>query len=123
MWQPYASMDYAQYGGNPYLTNQNMGWSHHPNTSWNTSYTTLHTPQVQRSSLEEKMAQLERVHVELVLENAEFRRSRAEMDYSQVGLPRFLDQKEKSQPPQERMTKLEVTMAKLERFRAECATS
>ena len=45
------------------------------------------------------------------MENVEFRRSRDEMDYSQVGLPRFLDQKEKIQPPQERMTKLEETMA------------
>ena len=54
-------------------------------TSWNTSYTTPHAPQIQRSSLDEKMAELERLHAELVLENAEFRRSRAEMDYSQVG--------------------------------------
>ena len=94
VWKPYASMDYAQYGGTPYLSNQNFGWSHHPNTSWNTSYTILHTPRVQRLSLEEKMAQLERVHVELVMERAEFSRSMAEMDYSQVGLPRFLDQNE-----------------------------
>ena len=78
VWKPYESMDYAQYGGTPYLSNHNFGWSHHLNISWNTSYTTLHTPQVQVSSLEEKMAQLERVHVELVMENAEFRRSRVE---------------------------------------------
>ena len=123
VWQPYASMDYAQYGGTLYLSNHNLGWSHHPNTSWNTSYTTLHTPQVQRSSLEEKMAPLERVRAELVMENAEFKRSTAEIDYSQVGLPRFLDQKKKSQPPNGRMTKLEATMAKLERVRAEYATS
>ena len=69
------------------------------------------------------MAQLERVHVELVMENAEFRKSRAEMDYSQVGLPRFLDQNEISEPPHRRMTKLEATIAKLERVCAECATS
>ena len=55
------------------------------------------------------MAELERVH--------------AKMDYSQVGLPRFLDQNEKSQPPHERMTKLEATMAELERVYAEQATS
>ena len=119
MWKPYGSMDYAQYGGTPYLSNHNFGWSYHPNTSWNTSYTTLHTPQVQRSSLEEKMAQLERVHAELVMESAEFSRSRAEMDYSQVGLPRFLDQNEKSQPPHEGMTKLKETMVELERVYAE----
>ena len=69
------------------------------------------------------MAQLERVHAELVMENAEFRRSRAEIDYSQVGLPRFLDQKENNQPPNGRMTKLEATMAELERVCVECATS
>ena len=69
------------------------------------------------------MAELERVHAELVMENAEFRRSRVEMNYSQVGLPRFLDQNETGQPPNGRTTKLEATMAKLERVRAECATS
>ena len=54
---------------------------------------------------------------------AEFSRSRAEIDYSQVRLPRFLDQNEISQPLNGRMTKLEATMAKLERVRAKCATS
>ena len=54
---------------------------------------------------------------------AEFSRSRAEIDYSQVGLPRFLDQNEISQPLNGRMTKLEATMAKLERVRAKCVTS
>ena len=68
------------------------------------------------------MAQLERVHVELVMECAEFSRSMAEINYSQVGLPRFLDQNEKSQPPHERMTKLETTMAELERVCVEQAT-
>ena len=47
----------------------------------------------------------------------------AEMDHSQVGLPRFLDPNEISQPPQERMTTLEAVMAELERVHAECATS
>ena len=68
------------------------------------------------------MVELERLHAELVLENAESRRSRAEMDYSQVGLPRFLDQNEISQPLNGRMTTLEATMAELERVHAECAT-
>ena len=123
VWQPYTSMDYAQYGGTPYLSNQNFGWSHHTDTSWNTSYTTPHTPQVQRSNLDEKVGELERLHAELVLENAEFRRPRAEMDYSQVRLPRFLDQNETSQPPHGKMTKLEATMAELERVCVECTTS
>ena len=69
------------------------------------------------------MVELERVHVELVMENAEFRRSRAKMNYSQVWLPRFLDQNEISQPLHGRMTKLEATIGKLERVCAECTTS
>ena len=48
----------------------------------------------------------------------------AEMDHSQVGLPRFIDPNdETSQPPQERMTKLEAAMPELERVHAKCATS
>ena len=87
------------------------------------SYTTLQIPQVQRSSLEETMVELERGHAELAMTYAEFSRSMAEMDYSQVGLPRFLDQNEKSQPPHGRMTNLEGTIAKLERLHVECPTS
>ena len=45
------------------------------------------------------------------------------MDYSQVGLLRFLDQNELSQPPNGRMKKLEETMAELERVHVECVTS
>ena len=45
------------------------------------------------------------------------------MDYSQVGFPRFLDQKEKIQPLQDRMKKKEATMAELERVHTECTTS
>ena len=78
-------MDYVNCGGTLYCKNYNSGLQHCPNTSWNTSYTTPHTPQVQRSSLDEKMAELERVNVDLVMENAEFRRSKAEMAYSEVG--------------------------------------
>ena len=44
VWQPYASMDYVQCGGTPYWNNYNSDWQHCPNTSWNTSYTTPHTP-------------------------------------------------------------------------------
>ena len=69
------------------------------------------------------MAELERLHAELVMENTEFRRSATKMDCSQVRLPRFLDQNETSQPPDGRMTQLETTMAELERVHAECATS
>ena len=69
------------------------------------------------------MVELERVHAKLVMENAKFRRSRTEMDYSQVGSPSFLDQNEKSQPQLERMTKLEAKIAELERVQAEGGTS
>ena len=69
------------------------------------------------------MAELERIQVELAMAQVEFSRSRAEMDYSQVGLPRFLDQNEISQPPNGRMTKLEATVAELERVCAKCAKS
>ena len=68
------------------------------------------------------MAQLERSQAKMAMAQAEFSRSRAEIDYSQVGLPRFLDQNEISQPPNGRMIKLEATMAKLERVCAKCAT-
>ena len=123
VWQPYASMDYAQYGGTPYLSNHNFGWSHRLNTSWNTSYTVLHSPQVQRSSLKEAMDELRRAQAESTMAQPEFSRSMAKMDHSQVRLPRFLNQNEISQPPQERMTKLEAAMAELKRFHTECATS
>ena len=116
-------MDYAQYGGTPYLSNHNFGWSHHLNTSWNTSYTIPHTPQVQKSSLEEAMNELRRAQAKSTMTQPEFSRSMVEMDHSQVGLPRFLDLDEISQPPQERMTTLEAARAELKRVHAECATS
>ena len=53
----------------------------------------------------------------------EFSRSMAEMDYSQVGLPKFFYQNEISQPPHERMTKLEAALVEMKRVNAECATS
>ena len=116
-------MDYAEYGGTPYLRNHNFGWSHHTNTSWNTSYTIPHTPQVQRSSLEEAMDEFRRTQAKSTMAQPEFSRSMDEMDHSQVGLPRLLDPNEISQPPQERMTKLEATMAELKRVHSECTTS
>ena len=123
VWQPYASMDYAQYGGTPYLSNHNFGWSHHPNTSWNTSYNTLQSPQVQRSSLEEAMDELRRTQAAFTMAQPEFSRSMDEMDYSQVGLPQFFNPNEISQPPHERMTKLEAALVEMKRVHAECVTS
>ena len=123
VWQPYGSMDYAQYGGTPYLSNHNFGCSHHPNTSWNTSYTIPHTPQVQRSSLEEAMDELRRAQAESTMAQPEFSRSMTEMDHSQVGLPQFFYPNEISQPPHERMTKLEAALVEMKRVHAECVTS
>ena len=68
------------------------------------------------------MAKLERIQVELAMAQVEFSRSRAEMDYYQVELPKFLEQNEIIQPPNGRMAKLEATMAELERVHHECAT-
>ena len=99
VWKPYALMDYVQYGGTPYLSNHNFGWDHHLNTSWDTSHNTLQSPQVQRSSQEEAMDELRRTKVESTMAQPEFSRSMAEIDYSQVGLPRFLVKNEISQPP------------------------
>ena len=82
----------VRYEGTAYWDNFNSGWHHCPSPSWNTSHNTLQSPQVQRSSLEETMTELD-------MEHAEFSRSRAEMNYSQVGLPRFLDKNKMSQPP------------------------
>ena len=123
VWQPYASIDYAQYGGTPYLSNHNFGWSHHPNTSWNTSYNTLQSPQVQRSSLEEAMDELRRTQAAFTMAQPEFSRSMDEMDYSQVGLPQFFNPNEISKPPHERMTKLEAALIEMKRVHAECVTS
>ena len=69
------------------------------------------------------MDELRRTQVESIMAQSEFSRSMAEIDHSQVGLLRFLDPNEISQPPQERMTKLEVAMPELKRVHAECATS
>ena len=122
VWQPYASMDYAQYGGTPYLSNHNFRWSHHPNTSWNTSYNTLQSRQVQISSLEEAMDEL-RTQTASTMTQPEFSKSMAEMDYSQVGLSQFFYPNEISQPPHERMTKLEAALVEMKVVHAECATS
>ena len=57
------------------------------------------------------MDDLRRAQAESTMAQPEFSRSIAEMDHSQVGLPRFLDPNELSQPPHESMTKLEAAMA------------
>ena len=113
----------VQYGGTPYWNNYNPGWQHCPSTSWNISYNTLQSLQVQRSSLEEAMDELRRTQTVFTMEQPEFSRSMAEIDYSQVGLPQFFYPNEISQPPHERMTKLEAALVEMKRVHVECATS
>ena len=93
------------------------------NTSWNTSYNTLQFSQVQRSSLEESMDELRRTQTVFTMAQPEFSRSMAEMDYSQVGLPQVFYPNEISQPPHERMTKLEAALVEMKRVHDECVTS
>ena len=79
----------VQYGGTPYWNNYNPGWQHCPSISWNTSYNTLESPQVQRSSLEDAMDELRKTQIAFTMARPEFSRSMAEIDYSQVALPQF----------------------------------
>ena len=65
------------------------------------------------------MDELRRAQAESNMTKREFSRSAVEMNHSQVGLPRFLDPNEISQPPRERMTKLEAAMAELKRVHVE----
>ena len=69
------------------------------------------------------MDELRGTQVESTMAQPKFSRSIAKMDNSRVGLPRFLDPNEVSQPPQERMTKLEAAMAESERVHVKCETS
>ena len=69
------------------------------------------------------MDELRRAQVESTMAQPEFTRSMAEMDHSQVGLPQFFYPNEISQPPHERMTKLEAALVEMKRVHAECATS
>ena len=47
----------------------------------------------------------------------------ADMDYSQVGSPRFYVQNEMCQPPKEKICNLGAAMVELRRVQAESATS
>ena len=69
------------------------------------------------------MDELRRAQAESTMAQPEFSRSMAEMDYSQVGLPQFFYPNEISQPPHERMTKLEAALVEMKRVHAECVTS
>ena len=75
------------------------------------------------SSLEEAMDELRRTQAAFTMAQPEFSRSMDEMDYSQVGLTQFFNPNEISQPPHERMTKLEAALIEMKRVHAECVTS
>ena len=69
------------------------------------------------------MDEVRRTQVESTMAQPQFSRSMAEMDHSEVGLSRFLDPNEISQPLQKRMAKLEAAMAELKRAHVESPTS
>ena len=71
---PHIHMAQARYGCTPYWNNYNSGWQHCPSLSWNTNHNTFQSSQVQRSSLEETMAELERGQAELAMTHVEFSR-------------------------------------------------
>ena len=108
------------------MNNYNFGWDHYASLSWEASDTTLHSPQVQRSSLEETMIELAKVRAEmensrvqidksslqetmvelrkgqadLAMVQAKNKRSTVELDYLQKDLPKFHAQNVISPPPQ-----------------------
>ena len=69
------------------------------------------------------MDELRRTQTAFTMAQPEFSRSMAGMDNSKVGLPQFFYPTEISQPPHERMTKLDVALVEMKRVHAECATS
>ena len=118
-------MDHVRYGGTPYLNSNNVGWDHHSSTSWEERQDTFHSPHVQRSSLEEimaelaktrakiansrlekNMAEMKRSQAELAMAQVAFSRSMPNMDYSQVSLPRSHVEDKIRSPLQETMTNL-----------------
>ena len=85
----------------------------------------FHTPKTVRirQSGRTGIGGVTRTQTAFAMAQPEFSRSMAEMDYSQVGLPQFFYPNEISQPPHERMTKLEAALVEMKRVHAECATS
>ena len=119
-------------------------WAHHLDISWEERQNASHSPHVQRSSLEDTIAKLARLRVEMEESKAqrtkaslnktmaEMRRSQADltmvqvekensmddMEYSQVGFPRLYVKNEMNQPPQEEMSNLEATIVELRKVQA-----
>ena len=122
---PHMSTDHVRYRGTPYLSNLNIGWAHHSSPSWEERQDGSHSSHVQRSSLEDTIAELARSRVEmeesraqmakeslektmaevgrsqddLVMVQVQKESSMDDMDYSQVGFPRLSIKNEMNQPP------------------------
>ena len=79
--------------------------------------------QMAKESLEKTMAKFRRSQADLVLVQIENEILMVDMDYSQVGSPRFYVQNEMYQPQQEEISNLEAAIAKLRRVQAELTTS
>ena len=75
VWKPRLYMDHVQYGGTPYLKNYNIGWDHHSSTSWEERQDTSHSPHVQRSSLEDAIAELAKTRAEMEDSRAQMAKS------------------------------------------------
>ena len=58
-------MNHVRCGGTPYLSNLNIGWAYHSSTSWEERQDASHSPHVQKSSLEDIIAELARPMVEM----------------------------------------------------------
>ena len=69
----HMSMDHVRYGGTPYLNSNNVGWDHHSSTSWEERQDTFHSPHVQRSSLEEIMAELAKTRAKMANSRLEWK--------------------------------------------------
>ena len=65
MQSPQIPMHHVRYGGTPYLSNFNIVWDHHSSTSWEDRQDTSHSPDVEKSSLEDTIAELARSRAQM----------------------------------------------------------
>ena len=76
-----------------------------------------------KESLEKTMTKVRRSQANLTMVQAKNEILMGDMDYSQYDLPRFYVQNEMSEPPQEEISNLKVTIAELRRVQVELTTS
>ena len=65
MQSPQIPMNLVRYGGTLYLSNLNIGWAYHSSTSWEERQDASHSAHVQRSTLEDTIAELARSRAEM----------------------------------------------------------